>query len=171
MEFAIPSQAEIEVMRSIARAGFDYQDSKRLCSAAGWRLVEDEPELGFLQYQPVFSGKGRLFSVCFRGSPQCPFAFTALCNFEDYSADRTPFDQAFARVADHLKSLLKEPSQIGSYYYSHRPKWSYAFSWWSLDDASLALVQDEYDIQFGMDVSVWILPAGLDVRIPILAGN
>jgi hypothetical protein len=37
-------------MRGIAGAGFDYSATKRLCSRAEWQLVEDAPDLGFVQY-------------------------------------------------------------------------------------------------------------------------
>jgi hypothetical protein len=77
----------------------------------------------------------------------------------------------YAQFSDQLEVILGPPSRTGSYYYHHRRECPYSFSWWGLKDASLALVQDEHDIQFGMDVSLWVLPEGIEVRLPILNEN
>ncbi len=82
--------------------------------------------------------------------------------------DRTPFDNAFRRLADGLEALVGPPFRTGEYKYRHRRGWPYLYSWWRLPDASLALVQDEHDIQFGTDVTLWVLAEGVKVRLPVV---
>jgi len=41
------------------------------------------------------------------------------------------------------------------------------FTGWALADATLVLVQDEFDIQFGMDVTLWVQPVGSAVQGPV----
>jgi hypothetical protein len=51
--------------------------------------------------------------------------------------------------------------------YAHRAAWRYSFAGWGLTDATLVLVQDELDIQFGMDVTLWVQPAGTSIQAPV----
>ena len=46
----VPTRGQLDILRGIAGAGFDYSTTKWLCSGAGWELVEDEPDLGFVQF-------------------------------------------------------------------------------------------------------------------------
>jgi hypothetical protein len=41
------------------------------------------------------------------------------------------------------------------------------FAGWVLADSTITLVQDELDIQFGMDVTLWIQPAGTKIEVPV----
>jgi hypothetical protein len=66
--------------------------------------------------------------------------------------------------------VLGPPSSFGEYTYPHREGWPYSYSWWSLADATIVLVQDEFDIQFGMDISLWVLPAHAAVAVPVSGG-
>jgi hypothetical protein len=170
---AIPSETELDTMRAISAAGFGYEGTKEICARAGWEPWVDEPDIGFIQYQVDLGGqKGnqRLFSVCL-AEESGPFAFVPLYYFDDYRGDpaehdRSPFDLAYREVLAALASL-SEPYQAGSYQLDHRENWPYSYSWWKCEDASLVLLQDEYDIQFGMDVSLWIFPAHAKVRFPL----
>ena len=38
--------------------------------------------------------------------------------------------------------------------------WPYAYQRWSLPEGEFTLVQDEFDIQDGMDVTLWMQPVG-----------
>ena len=170
MEAVSPSEAVIAVLRAISRAGFAYVQTKALCAAAGCRLVDDEPDLGYVRYDMTLaagSDEQRPLSVLIAESNSPPWAFVPLFYFEDYDEGRGPFDMAFRTLAEQLAGFLGAAARSGQYSYSHRAGWPYSFAGWSLPDATLVLVQDEFDIQFGMDVTLWVQPAGSAVVAPI----
>jgi hypothetical protein len=170
VEVATPTKAVLEVLRGISRAEFAYTPTKELCETAGWQLVDDEPDLGYLRYSlapGASSEERRLLSVLIAESNKPPFAFVPLFFFEVYDRCREPFDLAFRTIAEQLARLLGAATRSGEYSYSHRADWSYLFAGWSLADTTLVLVQDEFDIQFGMDVTLWVLPAGSVVKAPM----
>lgn len=170
MEVVAPSEAAIEVMRAISLAGFTYSQTNAICDAAAWQLETNEPGLGYVQYRMPLSDAPeawRLFSVYIAGGEKPPFAFLPLYCFEDYDNTREPFDQAFRSLSQHLVGILGVESRSSVYTYSHRATWPYSFTGWSLPDATVLIVQDEFDIQFGMDVTLWVLPAGTAVDAPI----
>ena len=108
MEPLIPSPAQFEVLFAIAREGFVYEAVKHLCFGAGWELVSDEPDVGFLQYflwLGVFADDRRLLRV---GTPEVkdgPFIYLPLSYYDEREngsspGDRTPFDAAYQCLAD-----------------------------------------------------------------------
>jgi hypothetical protein len=74
--------------------------------------------------------------------------------------DRAPFDAAYRCLADVALETLGPAARTGRYEYAHRPGWPYSYCLWRLDEAQVILLQDEHDIQFGMDVSLWLFPPG-----------
>ena len=170
MDAVVPSEATVAVLRAISRAGFVYDSTKALCDAAGWELVDDEPDLGYVRYD-VLDADGLkprcVLSVQIAGDGSRPWAFVPLFHFKNYDATREAFDQAFRTVSEKLIGLLGAASRSGVYSYPHRSGWAYSFVGWSLLDATLVLVQDEFDIQFGMDVTLWIQPTGAEVAVPV----
>jgi hypothetical protein len=170
MEAVAPSEAAVTVLRAISRVGFAYAPTKALCGAAGWRLVDDEPDLGYVRYDLLLaagSNERRPLSVLVAESNSPPWAFVPLFYFEEYDESREPFDRAFRSLAEQLAAFLGAAAQSGEYSYPHRAAWSYSFVGWSLSDATLVLVQDEFDIQFGMDVTLSVQPAGTTVVAPV----
>jgi hypothetical protein len=176
MYAVVPTERELTVLRSIARAEFGYGKTKDICSRAGWELAADERHLGFLQYYIDFGGRRtnrRLLAVCVREGSEGPFAFVPLYCFGENAGDpaqlpRGPFDRAFRHIATGLETILGKAYRAGAYTYAHRgDAWPYSYMWWRVADASLALVQDEFDIQLGMDVSLWVQPARAKVKLPV----
>lgn len=175
MKAIVPSLAQFEVLRNIASAGFDYAATKRLCSGAGWQLVEDEPELGFVQYflrvGPDVDDQ-RLLGV---GIPEIecgPHLQLPLYYFDEESGvpselERRPFDDSYRRLFDGMVAMLGSALRHGTYEYPHRQGWPYNYGAWRVPEAEVMLLQDEHDIQFGMDVSLWLFPAGTDVPVPL----
>jgi hypothetical protein len=164
-------------MRGIAGAGFDYSATKRLCSRAEWQLVEDAPDLGFVQYflwvGPNLDDR-RLLSVGTLETDRAPYIYLPLSYFPDEEDggdpsqhDRTPFDEAYRRLSDGFGVILGHARREGTYEYPHRPGWPYSFRDWQLPEGQVILVQDEHDIQFGMDVSLWLFAAEPDVSVPL----
>lgn len=170
MEAVAPSEPLVSVLRAISRAGFAYAPTKSLCAAEGWHLVDDEPGLGYVRYDTLSaagSDELRPVSVLIAESNELPFAFVPLFYFEEYDEGREPFDRAFRSLADQISSFLGAAARSGEYIYPHRAQWSYWFAGWVLPDATLVLVQDEFDIQLGMDVTLWVQPAGSPVEAPV----
>jgi hypothetical protein len=170
VEAVAPSEAAVAVLRGVSRAGFAYAPTKSLCGAAGWRLVDDEPELGYVRYDmPVAAGpdERRPVSVLLAESNNPPFAFVPLFYFDEYDEARELFDRAFRALAEEFAGFLGAALRSGKYSYPHRPGWLYSFTGWALGDATLVLVQDEFDIQFGMDVTLWVQPSGSPVEAPV----
>lgn len=173
MEAVAPSEKVIAVLRAISHAGFAYAPTKRLCDAAGWDLVDDEPDLGYVRYDMLLAAgqdvrRPLTVQIAESGSP--PWASIPLFYFDEYEDAREPFDRAFRSLSEQLAGFLGAASRAGVYRYPHRAEWPYSFVGWSLPEATLVLVQDEFDIQFGMDVTLWVLPAGSVVEAPVKVG-
>jgi hypothetical protein len=173
----VPSPSQFEVLRGIAGEGFDYSATKRLGSGAGWKLVEDEPDLGFVQYILWF-GPGldnrRLLSVGTAEIDGAPHIYLPLFYFPEEKedgdpaeCDRSTFDEAYRLLADGIAAKIGQAPRDGTYKYPHRSGWPYSFRTWRIAEAQVILLQDEHDIQFGMDVSLWLFPAESDVSIPL----
>jgi hypothetical protein len=163
------SDDAVALLRAISRAGFGYQLTTELCQAAGWKLVDDELDLGYVAFRmgmdPGQDFPARLAVEVAESGP--PRAFVPLFCFEDYDTEREPFDLAFRSLSRQLACFLGTPTSVGEYTYPHREGWPYSYHWWSLPDATLVLVQDEFDIQFGMDVTLWMLPAHAPLAVPV----
>jgi hypothetical protein len=170
------SRDQFAVLQEIAGADFDYATTKRLCSGAGWQMVEDEPDIGFVQYY-LWVGSGRenrrLLSI---GTPELdgpPHIYLPLYYFPEEEGgapaehDRKPFDEAYRRLAEGMDVLLGRAKRDGTYEYSHRSGWPYSFRAWQIPEAQIFLLQDEHDIQFGMDLSLWLFRPEPDVAVPL----
>lgn len=168
-----PDASEIASLRAMASARFGHDSTVQIGANAGWQLTEDEPD--FVQFFVNLGGKRkdrRLLTVGFREANETPYGFLTLFDFEGPEddatiVDRSPFDGAFETLVEQLANSIGPPVETGTYRYSHRPEWPYSFGWWRLDDSTFALVQDERDIQFGMDVTLWFFPAEFEVHFPI----
>jgi hypothetical protein len=170
MEAVAPSENAVAVLRAISRAGFEYAATKALCEDADWRLVDDEPDLGYVRYNITLAASSptrRPLSVLIAERNQSPWAFVPLFYFEEYDQSRASFDQAFQTLEEQLTGFLGAATRSGEYSYPHRVGWPYSFAGWSLVDATLLLVQDEYDIQFGMDITLWVQARGTAIQAPV----
>ena len=171
-----PSRSQLDVLRNIAGAGFDYTTAKRLCAGAEWQLVVDEPDFGFLQYY-LWVGPNRenqrLLSIGTCDIKGAPHIYLPLFYFPEEDGgnpsdhDRTRFDEAYRLLSEKVDLVLGAARRDGTYEYSHRSGWPYNYRVWQMPEAQLIVLQDEHDIQFGMDVSLWIFAAEPDVSVPL----
>jgi hypothetical protein len=170
MNAVAPAESAVEVLRAISRAGFEYAATKVLCEAPGWRLLDDEPDCGYVKYEMVPTAdwnERRQLSVQIAESGRHPQAFVPVCYIEEYEETRQPFDDAFRSRCEQFVSLLGVASHSGEYKHSYVPNWSFAFAGWSLWDATLILVQNCLDPLSGLDVTLWVLPAGSPIAAPV----
>lgn len=56
MEAIAPSRNTLVALRAIAAVGFDYAETKALAEAAGWRVTDDEPDMGYVWFGMPISG-------------------------------------------------------------------------------------------------------------------
>jgi hypothetical protein len=172
----VPSRSPCDVLRAIAGAGFGYSATKQLCAGAGWQLVADDPDIGLVQCS-LWVGSGlenqRLLSV---GTPEidgAPHLYLPLYYFPEdegvvpRESDRKPFDDAYQRLSDGLSLMLGETGQDQTYEYPHRPGWPYSLRTWRVPEAQIILLQDEHDIQFGMDISMWLFAPDWILSVPL----
>jgi hypothetical protein len=172
----VPSRSQFEVLREVAGSGFNHVATKRLCCGSGWELIEDEPNLGFVRYSlsvgPDHQDR-RLLSVGTANTEGILYIYLPLFYFPEEDAahhsenDRTRFDEAFRRLRESSEVELGRPERTGTYEYPHRSDWAYSYCVWRLPEAQVILLQDEHDIQFGMDVSLWLFPVEPDVSFPL----
>ncbi len=170
MDAVVLSSHDIGILRAISRAEFRYQATKKIAEAASWRIVDDEVDLGYAAFEMRLGPQGsvrRRLAIEVKESGRPVLAFVPLFYFDEYESQREPFDRAFHSSFEHMTEFLGAPLQTGEYTYGHRPNWPHSFAWWSLSNVTVVLVQDEFDIQFGMDLTLWILPPDAAVKLPV----
>ena len=155
------SAADIHLLRSITCAGENYAEIKRLLSTVTWRIEEDEPELGYMRVGIPADETGGFFTliVGYRDSERPPYLVLTFACFPDSPKSIAAFDALFKVVANSIQRVLGNPALSGQNQLSFRD-WPYAYQRWSLPEGEFTLVQDEFDIQSGMDVTLWIQPVG-----------
>ena len=99
----------IGVLQAISRAEFRYQPTKEIAEVASWRIVDDEPELGYVAFEmplgPQRNVRCRL-AIEIQESGRSVRAFVPLFHFEEYDSQREPFDQAFRSLFEHLAEFF-----------------------------------------------------------------
>jgi hypothetical protein len=162
------SREGLRAVLSIARTGFGYDTTTKLAAARSWELTEGGSDLGYVRLNiEILRGEEPRSLVVEFGKDDGPhFGFLPLYRFEDLEKENPESGAAFASASRDLEAILGAPSDSGEYGCSHRT-WRYSYCWWSLRDAELVLVQDEFDIQDGFDITLWILPAGTPRRLPV----
>jgi hypothetical protein len=154
------SAEEFETLRSIARAGDDYAAIKQLLAGTNWEIEEDDTDLGFLRiFIPDETDECYRLIIGYRDPERPPYSLLSFYVFPDSEENLAAFNSAFHSVAETIAQYLGAPTVSGEYQPTYR-KWSYAHYRWSLPEGEFTLVQDEFDIQDGMDVTLWIQPVG-----------
>lgn len=152
---------DLAVLRSITRAGADYDQIKRELARTSWWITDEDLDSGYLRVAVSIDGEDEGYSLIigYRDPEHPPYCLLTFCVFCE-AADQIPaFNTAFHTVADVLKQHLGEPTRSGSRQFSFRT-WPYAYHRWTLPEGEFTLVQDEFDIQFGMDITLWMQPVG-----------
>lgn len=163
----------IETLCDIAKLQFAHAPAKRRCEQAGWELYGDEPELGYLQYSlrlTEVKDSQRVITIGLGSDRSGPCALLPLEYFDDpdfATADRSPFDRMFADWRNRLTEALGPAKGRATYERDCRPGWPYHFQYWIRGAGQFYLLQDEFDIQFGMDVTLWVFPATTKVFLPL----
>ncbi|XAY06030.1 hypothetical protein DSM112329_02891 [Paraconexibacter sp. AEG42_29] len=115
----------------------------------------------------MLDGEPRVVAVEARETGCPPLAFAALAYFDETGPGVAAMHDAFDNIRAALAQTLGAPTFTGRHQDEQRTGWDYGYAWWSRPDASLVLVQDEFDIQFGLDVSLWAFPASTTFAVPV----
>ena len=158
------SGADIETLRSIARAHGDYETIKRLLGEKQWLVEADELALGFLRvFIPDAVDECYRLIIGYRDPKHPPYCLLTFSLVPDSEEHLATFNSAFRTVAETLTRHLGEPSAVGDRRLSFRP-WPYVYQRWSMPEGEFTLVQDEFDITEGMDVTLWMQPVGTPIE-------
>jgi hypothetical protein len=158
------STEDIDTLRSIARAGDDYGTIKRLLAERQWHIDEDDVDLGFLRVFIPDAADGRYRLILgYRDPDRPPYFLLTFSLFPDSEEHLAAFNSAFRSAAETLTRYLGAPTASGDHRLSFRT-WSYAYRRWSLPEAEFTLVQDEFDVQDGIDVTLWAQPVGTPIE-------
>jgi hypothetical protein len=154
------SADDFNTLRSIAQAGQDYDAIKRLLEGTEWGIDEDDIAPGFLRiFIPDATDKCYRLIIGYRDPDRPPYSFLTFSLFPASEEHLAAFNSAFHSAAEAIAQFLGAPTVSGERKLDFR-KWSYAYYRWSLPEGEFTLVQDELDIQDGMDVTLWIQPVG-----------
>lgn len=154
------SAKDIQVIRSIVRAGSDYDAIKYLLASTHWEIDADEVDLGFLRvFLPDANDKYYRLIICYCDPDRPPFCLLTFSLFPDSKDHLAAFNAGFDSAAETLTRYFGGPNASGQRQLSFRT-WPYSYRRWSLPEGEFTLVQDEFDIQDGMDVTLWMQPVG-----------
>lgn len=157
------SAKDADTLRSIARARDDYHTIKRLLAATEWEIDEDNARLGFLRvFIPDTTDEYYRLIIGYRDPNHPPYSLLSFYLFPDSEEHLAAFNSAFNSTAAAMTGFFGAPTAKGDRRLSFRT-WSYAYHRWSLPEGEFTLVQDEFDIQEGMDVTLWIQPIGTPI--------
>ncbi len=127
----------------------DFDTFRALLLAGGLEIQDDERHFGYISFyfNDLYAG--------FTRNGHC-YAHVPLGYCDDLDLrDRSAFDQQYAGFRDEIRALHGEPIEEGQHRYAHRPpEHRYRYAVWQLQHCRLALLQNEYDIQFGLDLSL-----------------
>ncbi len=160
MSTRMVSAKDIETIRSIVRAGSDYDAIKRLLGVTQWEIEADEVDLGFLRvFIPDPVDQCYRLIIGYRDPDRPPYCLLTFSLFPDSEDRFAAFNAAFDSAAQTLERYFGAPTASGRHQLSLRT-WPYSYRRWSLPEGEFTLVQDEFDIQDGMDVTLWMQPVG-----------
>ena len=158
------SANDIEILRSLARVGDNYVEIKRLLAGTQWDIEADEVDLGFLRiFIPDATDKLYRLIIGYRDPDHPPYLILTLSVFPDLKETIAAFDSAFRTAAEAFTHSFGVPALSGKHQRSFR-EWSYAYQRWSLPEGEFTLVQAEFDIMEGLDVTLWIQPVGTPIE-------
>lgn len=134
------------------------------CLRRGWGLTEDDPRDNFVRFELL---EGIEAVACFPDEERScsrPLLFLPLYYTdadEEYNAqepgdERHNLEAAFVAAWRVIADYLGDPFEWGTYSYHRSPDWTYGYAVWWGERALFILLQDEFDIQFGRDVSIWL---------------
>jgi hypothetical protein len=150
----------------------DWSELAARCRSFGWKADADFPD------DDVWLLGDRLrFCVGHSdANEERPFGFVFVYFFEDvrepgmaefYPPGRSDYDRAYATALSQIREVIGDPAAQGEYRYHFRSDRPYHYAIWPGEAGVLILRQDEIDIQFGMDVNLWVQPWSPEEPLPV----
>ena len=157
-------EKDVETIRSIVAAGSNYDAIKRLLGETQWEIEADEVGLGFLRvFIPDVGDECYRLIIGYHDPNHPPYCLLTFSLFPDLEEHLGAFNAAFHSAALALTRHFGAPIASGERRLSFRT-WPYAYQRWSPPEGEFTLVQDEFDIQDGMDVTLWMQPVGTPIE-------
>lgn len=159
------SSKDIDTLRAITRAGEDYDQIKQELVAVAWKIIEEDVDLGYLRVAIPDASNNECYRLIigYRDNDHPSYSLLTFFNFPDSEEHVAKFNSAFQSVADAIKRTLGAPTSSGDHRLAFRT-WSYAYHRWSLPEGEFTLIQDEFDIQAGMDITLWMQKVGTPIE-------
>src|ERR1043166_2610178 len=124
------SAKDIETIRSIVRAGGDYDAIKRLLGETQWEA--DETDLGFFRvFIPDAVDQCYRLIIGYRDPGHPPYCLLTFSLVPDSAEHVATFNAAFHSAAQTLARYFGAPTASGSRQLSFRT-WPYSYQRWSL---------------------------------------
>lgn len=168
---------------SLTSTAFGFTEVKGMCLGWGWKLDYEIPENGVAWFLPEDAAQACLESRESGGIDGRAYLWFPLDYWppdedlprggvnpggDEANEGRREFDAWFEAALGRIRGYLGEPADSGMYEYPHRKGWLYSYAAWRGEHGYLLLQQDERDIQFGFDISIWVLAAGDRPGLPSL---
>jgi hypothetical protein len=159
------SAEDFDTLRSIARARQDHAAIKELLGPTQWIIDEDNTEHGYI-YVLVPDETVKVYQHLMLGydnPDRPPYSSLTVAIFPAKSEHLEEFNAAFHSAAETISQYVGAPTTGGERKLSFRT-WTYAYYRWSLPEGEFALVQDEFDVQVGMDITLRIELVGTPIN-------
>lgn len=169
---ALPITAHIPALRSFCDAPLTYDVVRKHCLALGWSLDEEDRQHSVLRVRFDDAVSELVASL----APGQPFGRTIylplFCTEDPYDCitgaacgEKPDFDTAYALGRSLFETAIGTPLHTGTFNFFTG---TYQFVVWRGTHAVLALIQDDFDVQFGSEVTAWIIECGAGDPLPEL---
>lgn len=167
-----PLSAHLPALRSLCDAPLTYDEVRRRCLALGWSIDEEDDRNLVLRIRFDEAVSELVASL----APGQRFGRTIylplFCTEDPYdcitgaSPDEKPdFDTAYSLGKSLFDTVIGTPFRTGTFEFF---KGTYQFAIWRGTHAVLALIQDDFDVQFGSEITAWIIERGAGDPLPEL---
>ena len=158
---SVPVSQHIESLFSFCHAPLTYEVVRRRALDCGWRLESEQPDDEVL-FVEIDEGLSPLVASLAARQPFGRTLYLPLfCTEDPYDAvtgaaptHKPDFDVAYSRAKSLFERALGAPARTGTFDFFEG---TYQFAMWRGAHAVLALLQDDFDIQFGSEISAWII--------------
>jgi hypothetical protein len=168
------------LLYSLTETDFGLEEVVERCRRRGWRPSEVDPSLGVARFRLDDGREAVVTSREAEGSNGRASLWLPLYYWPDEEDDYVParqegretgvgredFDARFEVACDQLTESLGPPTARGKFECGHRPGWPYSYAVWRGKRGFVVLQQDKLDIQFGFDISVWVLSGSKGEELP-----
>jgi hypothetical protein len=168
----LPLAAHIRAFYSLSSTPLSYDVVRARCSDLGWSIDDEDVRhcvlrVHFDRAVSVFVaslGPGQRFGRTI----YLPLFYTEDtydCMTGFPPGTKPDFDAAYDLAQSLFEEAIGTPGHTGTFEYFHG---TYRFCVWRGAHAVLALIQDDFDVLFGSEITAWIIECAADDPLPSL---